>query len=76
MLFRSPGDVAGRGDDEAAVGAYLDMIKRKVGDLPTRGDQLRAIRDLRNGGALSRAAEDETSPTGYRHPDGRFAMGQ
>ena len=72
----APGDVAGRGDDEAAVGAYLDTIKRKVGTLPTRADQLKAIRDLRNGGAVEGAAEDETSPTGYRHSDGRFARGQ
>lgn len=64
-------DVQGKIEDQSAVDGVLGRLRGKVGGLATKGEQLRAIRDVRNGGIL----ESDTSPTGYRDPSGRFATG-
>jgi len=64
-------DVQGKIEDQSAVDGVLGRLRGKVGGLATKGEQLRAIRDARNGGLL----ESDTSPTGYRDPTGKFAKG-
>ena len=64
-------DVQGKIEDQSAVDGVLGRLRGKVGGLSTKGEQLRAIRDARNGGLM----ESDTSPTGYRDPSGRFAAG-
>lgn len=64
-------DVIGNtGADPVAVTEYLRTLQDAVGGLPTRGDQVRAIREIRNARS---AAQDDTSPTGYRWANGQFA---
>lgn len=63
-------DIAG-GNDPAAVGAFLDRIRRQVDRLPTRSDQLKAVRDIRDSG-MGDVYDDDTSPTGRRDARGRF----
>ena len=64
-------DVQGKIEDQSAVDGVLGRLRGKVGGLATKGEQLRAIRDARNGGLL----ESDTSPTGYRDSTGKFAKG-
>lgn len=60
-------DVQGNNDPQA-VEAYLGTLREKVGKLPTRGDQLRALKS-------ADVFDDPTSPTGKRHVSGRFVAG-
>lgn len=64
-------DVQGKIEDQSAVDGVLGKLRGKVNGLSTKGEQLRAIREARNGGLM----ESDTSPTGYRDPSGKFAKG-
>lgn len=69
----TPADVAGNtGADPSLIGGYLDAMRAKVGGLPTRMDQTNAVKAIRDRGGI---IEDDTSPTGFRESNGRFARG-
>jgi len=67
----TPADVAGNtGAEPSLIGRYLDAMRAKVGGLPTRMEQTNAVKAIRDNGGI---IESDTSPTGFREANGRFA---